>query len=88
MGGEGEREDRRILNKGEKERNAVASLSVSQSSEKNKLAPLHSVLLTFVRSFAFSFYTYNVCTDHLRQKNTFGHRYTSLFQDTLSTNPM
>ncbi len=30
------------MNKGEKERNAVASLSVSQSSEKNKLAPLHS----------------------------------------------
>ncbi len=37
MGGEGEREDRRIMNKGEKERNAVASLNVSQSSEKNRL---------------------------------------------------
>ncbi len=23
--------------------------------------------------FAFSFYTHNVCTDHLRQRNAFGH---------------
>ncbi len=30
-------------------------------------------LFTFLRSFAFSFYTYKVCTDHLRQRKTFGH---------------
>ncbi len=31
------------------------------------------LLSTFLRIFAFSSYTHNVCTDCLRQKNTFGH---------------
>ncbi len=31
------------------------------------------LLSTFLRIFAFSSYTRNVCTDCLRQKNTFGH---------------
>ncbi len=35
------------------------------------------LLFTFLLTFAFSFYTHNVCTDHLRQRNTFGH-WTSL----------
>ncbi len=45
------------------------------------------LLSTFVRIFTFSFYTYNVCTIYIRQKNTFGHwnRCTNLLQDTLST---
>ncbi len=43
-------------------------------------------LFTYI---CFLFYTHNVCIDHIRQRNTFGHwtRYTNLFQDTLSTNP-
>ncbi len=45
------------------------------------------LLSTLLHIFTFSFYTHNVCTDYLRQKNTFGHRYTNLLQDTLSTNP-
>ncbi len=31
------------------------------------------LLFTFLLSFAFSFYTHNISTDHLRQRNTFGH---------------
>ncbi len=31
------------------------------------------LLSTFLRIFTLSFYTDNVCTDYLRQKNTFGH---------------
>ncbi len=31
------------------------------------------LLSTLLRIFTFSFYTHNVCTDYLRQKNTFGH---------------
>ncbi len=31
------------------------------------------LLSTFLRIFTFAFYTYNVCTINIRQKNTFGH---------------
>ncbi len=31
------------------------------------------LLFTFLLTFDFSFYTHNVCTDHLRQKYTLGH---------------
>ncbi len=31
------------------------------------------LLSTFLRIFTFSFYTHNVCTIYIRQKNTFGH---------------
>ncbi len=30
-------------------------------------------LFTFLLTFDFSFYTHNVCTDHLRQRYTLGH---------------
>ncbi len=30
------------------------------------------LLLTFLLTFDFSFYTHNVCTDHLRQRYTLG----------------
>ncbi len=31
------------------------------------------LLFTFLLTFDFSFYTHNVCTDHLRQMYTLGH---------------
>ncbi len=43
-------------------------------------------LIYFVKYLAFSLYTHNVCTDHLRLLDI-GHRYTNLFQDTLFMNP-
>ncbi len=46
------------------------------------------LLSTFLRIFAFSSYTHNVCTDCLRQKNTWTlDRYTNLLRDTLSMYP-
>ncbi len=46
-------------------------------------------LFTFLLTFDFSFYTHNVCTDHLRQSTLLdiGNRFTNLVQDTLSPNP-
>ncbi len=45
------------------------------------------LLYNFLRIFTFSFYSHNVCTIYIRQKNTLdiGHRCTNLLQDTLST---
>ncbi len=38
------------------------------------MAPLNVCFnILFLRIFTFSFYTHNVCTIYIRQKNTFGH---------------